>query len=102
MQNDRHYNKEDLQPPRAADAPRAAEAPVASEAERAGDAPPASDTPAAHGKRSVLRRVWNVFTTVLVAIVVLFALLLVLVFVPDLLKRADKSAGKRESEQHQG
>lgn len=30
------------------------------------------------------------------------ALLLVLVFVPDLLKRADKSAGKRESEQHQG
>ena len=29
------------------------------------------------GKRSVLRRVWNVFTTVLVAIVVLFALLLV-------------------------
>ena len=76
MQNDRHYNKEDLQPPRAADAPRAAEAPVASEAERAGDAPPASDTPAAHGKRSVLRRVWNVFTTVLVAIVVLFALLL--------------------------
>ena len=61
MQNDRHYNKEDLQPPRAADAPRAAEAPVASEAERAGDAPPASDTPAAHGKRSVLRRVWNVF-----------------------------------------
>ena len=32
----------------------------------------------------------------------LAALLLVLVFVPDLLKRADKSAGKRESEQHQG
>ena len=77
MQNDRHYNKEDLQPPRASEAPRAADAPVASEAERAGDAPPASDAPAAHGKRSVLRRVWNVFTTVLVAIVVLFALLLV-------------------------
>lgn len=39
--------------------------------------PPRPTRPEARGKRSVLRRVWNVFTTVLVAIVVLFALLLV-------------------------